>query len=256
MPVKSVFGEIRPLHVLEIEISSPHFDTEGTLKIEAGVTRNLSPPLLLGNDIFAKYPGIFSRRESDALNNNKGVHSSGTSTPAPRAEVEQAEESSEIETRAAANPAAAAAAAVAAAAAATATVTADAATSSKAVIYDVDIATRARNYDPVCGENSSDGSLQRSGSAREARVRNKLFHRDQIINTDADSHHLNLSPAVSTNDTGRRANNKNRGPKNPGSEASVRRDHGTKSDTHRLETDQKQKSDINTAKDAKMPGRG
>ena len=67
MPVKSVFGEIRPLHVLEIEISSPHFDTEGTLKIEAGVTRNLSPPLLLGNDIFAKYPGIFSRRESDAL---------------------------------------------------------------------------------------------------------------------------------------------------------------------------------------------
>ena len=37
MPVKSVFGEIRPLHVLEIEISSPHFDTEGTLKIEAGV---------------------------------------------------------------------------------------------------------------------------------------------------------------------------------------------------------------------------
>ena len=43
MPVKSVFGEIWPLHILEMEISSPHFDTEETLKIEAGVTRNLTP---------------------------------------------------------------------------------------------------------------------------------------------------------------------------------------------------------------------
>ena len=131
-----------------------------------------------------------------------------------------------------------------------------AATSSKAVIYDVDIATRARNYGPVCGENLSDGSLQGSCSVGEARVINKLFHRDQIINTDADSHHLNSSPAVSTNDTGRRANDKNRGPKNPGSEASVRRDHGTKSDTHRLETDQKRESDLNTAQRCKDAGAG
>ena len=129
MPVKSVFGEIRPLHVLEIEISSPHFDTEETLKIEAGVTRNLTPPLLLGNNIFAKYPGIFSRRESDATNDN-----SKADTPAPRAEVEPAMESSEIETRAVANPVAAAAP----------DATAGTATGSKAVIYDVDIATRAK----------------------------------------------------------------------------------------------------------------
>ena len=104
MPVKSVFGEIRPLHVLEIEISSPHFDTEETLKIQAGVTKNLSPPLLLGNDFFAKYPSIFSRRESDAANDNKIINSSRSKTPAPRAEVEPAEESSEIEARAVVNP--------------------------------------------------------------------------------------------------------------------------------------------------------
>ena len=51
------------------------------------------------------------------------------------------------------------------------------------MIYDVDIATRARNYEPVCDKNASDGSLQGSGSAGETRVGNKLFHRDQIINT-------------------------------------------------------------------------
>ena len=108
----------------------------------------------------------------------------------------------------------------------------------------------------MCGENSSDGSLQGSGSAGEARVGNKLFHRDQIINTDADSHQFNSSPAESTYDTGRRANDKILGPKNPGSEASVRRDHETKSDTHKHETDQKRESDINTAQGCKDAGAG
>ena len=71
LPVKSVFGEIEALNVVEIEISSPHFGTKETLKIEAGVTRDLTPPLLLGNDIFSKYPDIFSRRASDAANDDK-----------------------------------------------------------------------------------------------------------------------------------------------------------------------------------------
>ena len=81
------------MNVLEIEISSPHFGTKETLKIEAGVTRDLTPPLLLGNDIFSKYPDIFSRRASDAVNEDKIINRSGTS--ASRAEVETTENSSE-----------------------------------------------------------------------------------------------------------------------------------------------------------------
>ena len=108
----------------------------------------------------------------------------------------------------------------------------------------------------MSGEDSLDGSLLGSGLAREARVGNKLFHRDQIINTDADSHQFNSGPAVCTYDTGGRANDKIRGPKNPGSKTSVRRDHETKSDTHKPETGPKGKSDTNTAQGCKDAGEG
>ena len=284
VPVKSVFGEIKALNVVEIEISSPHFNTNGTLKIEAGLTRALNPPLLLGNDIFAKYPGIFNRRESDAANNNKIINSSRSDTPASRAEVEAAEtragaraaaaesaasdavninkfiissrtntpaskaeveptkESSEIETHAVASPAAAAAAA--------ADATAGTATGSKITIYDADIATRARNYDPAsiiypC-EDSSDGSLQRSVSAGDAR----------IIDAYVDSNQINSSSAETTrtHDTSRRTRNKTNRPKNVGSETSVRRDHETKSDTDKHETVQKPRTDMNTAQECTDAG--
>ena len=122
------------------------------------------------------------------------------------------------------------------------------------MIYDADIATRARNYDPASldtGEDSSDGSLQGSVSAEEALEGNKLFHRDPIIDgerssseqiTDARSRQLKLSSAISTKSTDSRANDKNHRPKNLGS------------DTHKPETDQKRKSDMNTAQECTEAG--
>ena len=117
------------------------------------------------------------------------------------------------------------------------------------MIYDANITTRARNYDPVVGEGSSEGDLQRSDSAGEVLVGNNLFHRDQIINTDADSRQLNPGPAVSAYDTIGRADDKNLRSKNPGSETSVRRGRETKSDTHTPKTNQKRKSETNTAQE-------
>ena len=257
MPVKSVFGEIRALNVVEIEISSPYFDTYKKFKIEVAVTHDLTPPLVLSNGTFSKHPDIFSRRTSDDLNNksvnyNKMNHISRASTPASKAEVEPTKrESSEIETRAVASSSAAAAG--------TATV-------SKEMIYNADIATRARDYDSASldpGENSSDSSVRRSVSAGEALKGNKLFHRDPIVNderssteqiTDARSRQLKSNSAISTKGTDSRANDKNHRPKNLGSEASVRRDHETTSDTHKPKTNQKRKSDMNTAHECKDAG--
>jgi hypothetical protein len=59
IPVKSVFGEIRPLNITDISISSPIFETKRPLCIEAGVAKlDGHVDLIIGHNLFIKYPDI------------------------------------------------------------------------------------------------------------------------------------------------------------------------------------------------------
>ena len=52
--VQCVFGTIKPVYLTEIKIRSPRFGTDEVITVKAGVVDGLSPPLVLGHDIFVQ----------------------------------------------------------------------------------------------------------------------------------------------------------------------------------------------------------
>ena len=54
VPVQCGFGTIRPVYLTEIKIRSPRFGTDEVTTVKAGVVDGLSPPLVLGHDIFVQ----------------------------------------------------------------------------------------------------------------------------------------------------------------------------------------------------------